>query len=202
MARSKTRNVNINSELLREKIEKSGSSTTKLSSMLLDRGVNYINQCCFRGNMNETDLKKLCNFLDFNIEEIVIKEAPKVVNDKKPEINDKLDDKLDLLVVGLNTLYETQTTTNKLLESMLVEFKGISTKLERIEKRVNSVDSSNGQIVAKTMQNLEQIEEISKNIRETKSSIAIIKGRVTDIYNGESGQGGGKRDNRSVVSFR
>ena len=177
-------NVKFDSKLLKEKIESNGIGPSKLSSLVLNRAPSYISQACLKESINADDLKKLCKFFDLDYDSLIIKDEPKPAPQKvssKKETD--YGDKLDIMLVGVNTLYETSTTTNELMRELIKELRAVSVKMDRIEKRVGSVENATGQLVAKSVSINEYFEGIEKNIRDAKSSLAIINGRVTDIYN-------------------
>lgn len=178
------RNVKFDSKLLKEKIESNGIGPSKLSSLVLNRDPSYISQACLKESINVDDLKKLCKFFDLDYNSLVIEDEPKLAPQKASSKKETdYGEKLDIMLVGVNTLYETNTTTNELLREFIKELRAISVKMDRIEKRVGSVENATGQLVAKSVSINENLEGVEKNIKDAKSSLAIINGRVTDIYN-------------------
>ena len=178
--------VRFNTDIVKRRLSESGNSSIKLSTMLLNKSSNYISGSLDRGRMGEEELKKLCKFIDVKYEDVVIIPSEEPV--KEPEAKSSsgnagydYNDKIDLLTVGVNTLYETQSDTNALLKDLIQELRATNTKLERMEKRINSIETAAGQVVSKVIVANESHTEVSGHLREIKSTLAIVKGRTKDI---------------------
>ena len=178
-----------NAETVKEKILESGTSYAKLSTLVLDRSPSYIGNCLERGVMSEDELKKLCKFIDLKYNDVLIKDEPKTKTPvKKEEKSDAAgvpakdySDKIDLLTVGLETLYTGQVETNKLLKELIQEIKVSNQKLERLEKKVNTIENATGQTYTRSIAISEHTGNTNEHLREIKSTLATIKGRSTDI---------------------
>ena len=183
--------VKFNVKMLEEKLAENGVSNGKLSSVVLDRSESYIRNCMDRELMGEKELKRLCLFLGVEFDDILYVEpeaveeiSEEVVNEDTAPLttgNHDYNDKIDLLTVGVNTLYEGQCETNNLLKELIRELKITNQKLERVEKKVNVIENAVGQTVSKTISMLDTQKDIESHIRDSKSTLAIIKGRTTDI---------------------
>ena len=183
--------VKFNVKMLEEKLAENGVSNRKLSSVVLDRSESYIRNCMDRELMGEKELKRLCLFLGVEFDDILYVEpeaveeiSEEVVNEDTAPLttgNHDYNDKIDLLTVGVNTLYEGQCETNNLLKELIRELKITNQKLERVEKKVNVIENAVGQTVSKTISMLDTQKDIESHIRDSKSTLAIIKGRTTDI---------------------
>ena len=97
--------VKVDADKLNSAIMKSGITKGKLSRMILNRDQSYLSNVSTKAvpTMNEADLKKLCEFLDLNMNDLIIEETPKVVKTMatpKDVVN------LDALILGINQLYQ------------------------------------------------------------------------------------------------
>ena len=183
--------VKFNTKMLEEKLAENGISNRKLSSVVLDRSESYIRNCLDRELMGEKELRRLCLFLGVEYEDMLYVEPEAVEEIPVEEVKDNTapspantndyNDKIDLLTVGINTLYEGQIETNELLKELIKEIKITNQKLERVEKRVGSIENAIGQGVTKSIMILDKQNEIETHLRDAKSTLAIIKGRTTDI---------------------
>ena len=183
--------VKFNNDIIAKKLEEKGVSGKKVSSVILERSSNYISSCLKRQLIGEKELKRLCMFLDVNYDDVLIIE-PEIVEEKVEEVvkNNAVpdstcipdyNDKIDLLTVGINTLYEGQCETNNLLKELIQEIKVTNQKLERVEQKVNTIENAVGQTVSKSIMILDTQKNIETHLRDAKSTLAIIKGRTTDI---------------------
>lgn len=177
--------VRINGEKIKAELKKRYVSMKSLSIFVLDQDPSTLRYQLTHGSMHEDKFKKLMEYLkipekkrnDFlDIEEVEVP-VPKTEAHKESTNHEAL----DLLVVGVNTLYETQTDGNKLLKDILQELKVSNQKLERIEKKVNTIENATGQILSKEIISNETSDDILKNLQDVKSTVNIIKGRTTDI---------------------
>ena len=164
--------VLIDSDKLLDAIKKSGITMTKLSTMVLGRGVTYISEALRDSRCNLGDLKKLCDFLDLKCDDIVkTPETPAVADEQKapaPTIN------LDALILGINNLYQIEKDNAETMKQLLEQVRATNVKLGRFENLL-------GQMHASTLGIKENVKEIEGLCRDTKSSVAGIAGRVRDI---------------------
>ena len=152
--------VNINSEKLSKAIRDSGISYGKLSKLVLKRGNNYINSCLQKGTINKTDLELICEFLGVKPDKFVI------------EVKEEN---------GIQVMYEEQKKTNELISELLKEIKAQNVKMDRVEKRISTVENAVGQILPKLIMVNDHEEDIVQYLRDIKSSTAILNGRTKDI---------------------
>ena len=183
-------NVKINSIKLKNALEDSPISVSKLSSMVLNRGTSYISGCIRDSSMGEEDLNTLCRFLNLKPADYILTEHTESnhLTNKKTEKEQKntsetidYNSKLDTLIVGLNVMYEEQSKTNKLLQQLIEMMSNNGNKIENIEQRIKSIDNSSGQTLAKITEMKEYEEEIADSIIKLKSSVNTVSGRTNDI---------------------
>lgn len=180
--------IKFDTELIKGKIQENGVPSIKISTVILGRSKSYMNKCFDKGSMGEIELERLCMYLGVAFEDAVVKE-PIVSEEPKEEVKEvssisgegTYNEKLDLLTVGINTLYETQSDTNKLLMDLIQEIKVSNQKMERIEKRLGTMENATAQTLSKSIMMVETQQEMEKHFREAKSTLAFIKGRTTDI---------------------
>ena len=176
--------VNINSEKLSKAIRDSGISYGKLSKLVLKRGNNYINSCLQKGTINKTDLDLICEFLGVKPDKFVIEvkeekiEKPVVKRESGPAVLSK---DMDTVLVGIQVMYEEQKKTNELISELLKEIKAQNVKMDRVEKRISTVENAVGQILPKLIMVNDHEEDIVQYLRDIKSSTAILNGRTKDI---------------------
>lgn len=164
--------VLIDSGKLLESIRKSGITMAKLSTMVLGRGSTYISESLRDSRCSLADLKKLCDFLDLNCSEIIKSpETPAVADEQKapvPTIN------LDALILGVNNLYQIEKDNAELMKQLVEQVRATNIKLGRFENLL-------GQIHANTIGIKDNTKELENVMRENKSSVAGIAGRVRDL---------------------
>ena len=163
-------------ETVEKALRKIGIPKNKISTMVLGRDASYLSNALCNEKCNKEDLKKLCEFLSLNYDSVIIVEAPEVVEEKKPEPTKTPKDvvNLDALIIGINQLYQIEKSNNVLLKDMLEQIKISNTKVGRLENVIGQIHTNI--IVAK-----KDVDEIKSLVRETKSSTAIISGRVKDM---------------------
>lgn len=164
--------VLIDSDKLLESIKKSGITMIKLSTVVLGRGATYISEALRDSRCSLADLKKLCDFLDLKYEGIVkAPETPAVADEQKapaPTIN------LDALILGINNLYQIEKDNAETMKQLLEQVRATNVKLGRFENLL-------GQMHANTIGIKDNTKELESVMRDTKSSVAGIAGRVRDI---------------------
>lgn len=166
--------INFDSKKLAEAVKKSGITMTKLSTMVLNRGVTYVSEALRDGRCKNEDLKKLCAFLDLNYEDIIIVEVPEP---KKEDVSVKTPSQvvnLDALILGVNQLYQIEKQNNEILGQIAEQIRATNAKLSRFENLL-------GQMHVNTLAVKENTKELENVMRENKSSVAGIAGRVRDL---------------------
>lgn len=154
-----------------------GIPYNKISTMVLNKDASYLSNAISAGKMNTDCLKSLCAFLSLEYDDIVVVIEPE--KPKKQEVTEVPTTnipQLDVLIVGLNQLYETQKLEAECLKNILEQTKITNTKINRLENAL-------GQIVNHAIAIKDQQTNIHNNIRDIKSSTATISGRTKDIYN-------------------
>lgn len=169
--------VTIDVEKLWKSIKACGISAGNLATMVLNRDKSYLTTVKTRGTMIEQDLIKLCAFLSIKVEDITIKppvkeESEPILKNEKTTLNTA--PQLELLILGLNQIYEAQKLQNEAINNMLIEIKATSTKINRLENAL-------GQIVTNSIQIKENTGDSRDLLRDIKSTGAIISGRLRDL---------------------
>ena len=177
MATITTKTVYFDTTAITEALKKTGLTKGKISTMLLGRDQSYLSNATINGKINADDLKKLCDFLSLDYDKTVVvieesKDAPK----KESAIVDAKNNsqQLDLLIVGINKMYETQKAQNELIGNLLVELKATNTKINRLENAL-------GQIVSNAIEVKQNTQNELTAVKEIKSSCATISGRLRDM---------------------
>ena len=88
---------------------------------------------------------------------------------------------MDTVLVGIQVMYEEQKKTNELISELLKEIKAQNVKMDRVEKRISTVENAVGQILPKLIIVNDHEEDIVQYLRDIKSSTAILNGRTKDI---------------------
>lgn len=164
--------VPINTEEFFKKIKASGISASKLSKGVLKRDESYLTTVKTRGTMFEEDFNALCDFLSINPEDVTVK-AEREVTHNEPITPSKAVN-LDALILGINQLYQIEKSNNELIKEVVEQIKISNTKQSRLENVVGQIHT-NLIIVKNTL------DKIEPTIRDTKSSVVTIAGRVRDM---------------------
>lgn len=154
-------------------IKKSGITMNKLSKLVLNRGDTYVSEALKYGRCNSEDLKKLCDFLDLNYDDMIVK-VPE--NPVKEEVLPKPSEvvNLDALILGVNQLYQIEKQNGELLGQLVEQVRATNVKLSRFENLI-------GQMHVSTLAIKETAKDVENVMRENKSSVAGIAGRVRDL---------------------
>lgn len=167
--------VPIKVDVLWSAIKGSGITAGNLATMVLNRDKSYLTTVKTRGTMVKEDLEKLCTFLSVNIDDVLIKEEKPVVKEPvKPASNQSANAQLDMLIVGLNKMYEAQRLQNETLNNLLIEVKAGNAKTNRLENAL-------GQIIPNLIQIKTTVDNSRDLIRDIKSTGATISGRLRDL---------------------
>lgn len=175
-SRMQSKTVKFNVEKLSKAISDSKITGVKLSTMILGKGNTYVSEALRDGRCNADALKKLCEFLDLDYNDIVILDVEEI----KPTDNTS---NLDTLIIGLNQLYQIEKSNNELLVQILEQMKVSNAKVNRLENVI-------GQIHTNVIQIKEDEKELIGVEREAKSSIATISMRTKDIQQHINNKGG------------
>lgn len=178
--------IRINSANIKALLKKKYVSQKSVSIFVLEQDPSTLSFQLKHGSMSEVKFNKLMDYfkVPLNEREKYLDKEEESANEStsaQTVKNDSNSDTLDLLVVGVNTLYETQSDTNKLLKELIEQVKVTNTKLERLEKRVGTIENATGQILSKTIMGNDKSDDILKNVQDMKSTVNVIKGRTTDI---------------------
>ena len=166
--------VNVNSEVIKTKIKACGITMDKLSTMVLGCDSSYVSKSLNAGRFHIDKLTKLCEFLNIDVDAIIIEVN---VNREVVGTSESLAaPQLETMIVGLNTIYETQRKMCEFMEQMLTEIKCTNAKQNRLENAL-------GQIVQNTLILKETTNKISDKNNEIKSQMNLISGRTKDIVN-------------------
>ena len=178
--------IRVNSDNIKALLKKKYVSQKSVSIFVLEQDPSTLSFQLKHGSMSEDKFNKLMDYF-----KVPLNEREKYLDKEEEQANESVSaqtvkkdsnsDTLDLLVVGVNTLYETQIDTNKLLKELIEQVKVTNTKLERLEKRVGTIENATGQILSKTIMGNDKSDDILKNVQDMKSTINVIKGRTTDI---------------------
>lgn len=167
--------VILNSEKLLAAIKKSGVTMTKLSKLVLNRGDTYISEALRDSRCKADDLKKLCDFLDLKYDEIVVPKETETKKDKPIEVKTPSQVvNLDALILGINNLYQIEKDNAETMKQLLEQVRATNIKLGRFENLL-------GQMHANTIGIKDNTKELENVMRENKSSVAGIAGRVRDL---------------------
>lgn len=168
--------VNINASKIRGKIDSCGITMGNLSTMVLNCEGSYVSKSLNVGRFNIDKLTKLCEFLNLNVDDVIVQ----TVEEKKPEkpvevkSDASISPQLETMIVGLNTIYETQRKMCELLEQVLTEIKCTNAKQNRLENAL-------GQIVQNTIILKENTSKIVDTQNHLSSQANIVSGRTRDI---------------------
>lgn len=172
MARGTSGDVmNINFEKLEKdvrSIEGERFAGTKISEFIMGCDKTYWNYMKSTGRCNKKCLEKLCSYYNLKVDEYTAVEKPVEAKPTSTGLN------VDTLIVGVNQLYQIEKANNELMTQILEQLKISNTKVNRLENAI-------GQILANSIQIKESNDDILKENKEVKSSVAIINGRVRDI---------------------
>lgn len=156
-------------------IKKSGITMAKLSTMVLNRGETYVSDALRYSRCKADDLKKLCDFLDLKCDDIIVPKETDLENDKPAEVKTPSQViNLDALILGINNLYQIEKGNAETMKQLLEQVRATNVKLGRFENLI-------GQMHAGTLAIKENTKEIENVMRENKSSVAGIAGRVRDL---------------------
>ena len=167
--------VIINNDKLSAAIKKSGVTMTKLSKLVLNRGDTYISEDLRDSRCNGDALKKLCDFLDLKCDDIIVPKETATEDDNSTEIKTLSQVvNLDALILGINNLYQIEKDNAETMKQLLEQVRATNIKLGRFENLL-------GQMHANTIGIKDNTKELENVMRDTKSSVAGIAGRVRDI---------------------
>ena len=158
-------------EDVKKAIDASNIPMFKISTMILDMEQTYVSKALRDGKINKDKLKTLCDFFGLEYDKIATTPTPKAdtvqktVNTPSQVIN------LDALILGVNQLYQLEKTNSELMTQLLEQVRATNVKLGRFENLI-------GQMHAGTLAIKENTKEIENVMRENKSSVAGIAGRV------------------------
>lgn len=186
MARIYGKSTYFDTTAVNEAIKKCNVPKGKLSKMVLGAADSYLSNALVEGKMNEELLKKLCAFLSLDFEKVVvvIEDVPKKVPEQKevaptPSANSQ---QLDILIVGLNQIYDMMKLQNECLTNILEQMKIANTRIKRME-------STESEVIKNVILTKNVITDAHNSIRDIKSSTATINGRVRDLLNKELQKG-------------
>lgn len=151
---------------MKKALEKTQVPGTTISKMVLGSNESYISSCLGTGKFNIQNLELLCSFLGIPASDVVL-------SDKYSNEN-IYDDKTDLLVVGLNRIYETIQKQSEVFDQLLIEIKALNVKQNRLENAL-------GQIVINTLTDKELNAKIKDDQVDIISKLNVISGRLKDI---------------------
>ena len=161
---------------VRNALEKMNVSLDKISILVLGRDSSYISKTTNRGRIQIEELKKLCEFCSINYDDVIV--APpeptvttQVVENKSESLSIA---PLETIIVGLNTMYETQHKMCEVLDQILVELRANNVKQNRLENAL-------GQIVQSSLILKENTNKIVDTQNHLKSQANIVSGRTRDI---------------------
>ena len=114
-------------------------------------------------------LEKLCGYYNLNNSDYLVTNEP----EEKPEVKNEPVN-IDLLVVGINKLYEVEKANGEKLDAILEQLKIGNTKSNRLENALGQIASN--AIEIKTTTNLN-----NGILKDIKSSLAVVCGRLRDL---------------------
>lgn len=149
----------------------------KISQFILHRDVSYYSKIIRNGVCNAEDFKTLCAYYELNEEDFIFNEPENNSNEttaKVKPIAPSSDKNVELLVVGLNKMYELEMNNQKLLNDLLTEIRATNVKMNRLENAL-------GQIVSNSIEIKTTVSNDSGTIRDIKSGVAVTSGRLKDL---------------------
>lgn len=161
--------VRFNSEIMQKAVKDSGITMNKLSRLVINRDATYVSKALTDGKCNKDDLRKLCEFLDVNYDEVIMLDESTTV---KPVVGN--DANIDLLIAGLNRLCEIEKANGEKLDNIL-------TAIEATNAKTNRLENALGQIVGNVIE-IKNTENANNGIlKDLKSTGAVVSGRLRDM---------------------